>query len=223
VRPDRTRPEPRDVSPLLHDGIAVWPGDVAFRRQLTTEIGAAISPSGPAWELTVSSIQTTLHVGAHADAPNHFRAGAAGIESVPLSPYRGLCQVIECDKPRGSLIGQEDVARVALRAPRLLFKTGSFPNPDAFNTDFVAFAPGLIEWLIERGAVLVGIDTPSVDPFESKALPAHHATRSGPAISILEGLDLRAVDPGLYELIALPLKLHGADASPVRATLWPLR
>lgn len=223
VRPDRPHPEPRDVSPPLHDGIAVWPGDVAYRRQLTTEIGAAISPSGPAWELTVSSIHTTLHVGAHADAPNHFTAGAAGIEAVPLSPYRGLCQVIHCDKPRGSLIGPEDLAGLALQAPRLLFKTGSFPNPDAFNTDFVAFAPSLIAWLVQRGAVLVGIDTPSVDPFDSKSLPAHHATRSGRGISILEGLDLHETNPGLYELIALPLKLRGADASPVRATLWPLR
>ncbi len=223
VGPDRAPVEPRDVSPLLHDGVAVWPGDVPYRRHLTTEIGASVSPSGPAWELTVSSVHTTLHVGAHADAPNHFTAGGRGIESAPLSPYRGLCQVIECNKPRGSLLAPSDLDRVTLRAPRLLFKTSSFPDPDAFNTDFVAFAPGLIAWLIERGAVLIGIDTPSEDAFDSKSLPAHHATREGHGVSILEGLDLRDVTPGLYELIALPLKLGGADASPVRATLWPLR
>jgi arylformamidase len=211
------------VSPLVHDGIAVWPGDVRYQRRVTTEIGAPTSPSGPPWELTVSSIHTTLHVGAHADAPSHFQAAARGIESVPLSPYRGLCEVIACDKPRGSSIARSDVERALLRAPRLLFKTASFPDPDAFNTDFVAFAPDLIAWLVERGVLLVGIDTPSVDPFESKSLPAHHATRGGHGLAILEGLDLSAVVPGLYELIALPLKLKGADASPVRATLWPLR
>jgi arylformamidase len=74
-----------------------------------------------------------------------------------------------------------------------------------------------------RGVVLIGIDTPSIDPFSSKSLPTHHATRQGTGVAILEGLDLAQVPPGLYELVALPLRLRGADASPVRATLWPLR
>ena len=164
-----------------------------------------------------------MHVGAHADAPNHFSRDAAGIDAVPLPPYRGLCQVIELSKARGSLIVPEDLLELPLRAPRLLFKTGSFPDPQQFNTDFVAFSPELIPWLEARGMILIGIDTPSIDPYSSKALPTHHATRSGSGVSILEGLDLSKIPPGLYELVALPLRLHGADASPVRATLWPLR
>jgi arylformamidase len=181
----------------------------------------------------VSSIRTTLHVGAHADAPNHFTAQAVGIDCVPLEPYRGRCQVIELDKPRGSLITLEDLAPLvhperALRAPRVLFKTGSFPDPERFNEDFVAFAADTLSWLEERGVVLVGLDTPSVDPFASKTLPAHHATcshatRSGRGLAILEGLELQHVAAGLYELVALPLRLRDADASPVRAVLWPLR
>jgi arylformamidase len=221
-----------DVSPLLEEEIAVWPGDVAFERSLTSQIGAA-EPGAPAWQLLVSSIRTTLHVGAHADAPNHFTAQAAGIDAVALGPYRGRCQVIELEKPRGSLITPEDLSPLVhpervLRAPRVLFKTGSFPDPRSFNQDFVAFAADTLSWLRQRGVVLVGLDTPSVDPFHSKTLPAHHASRrhstgSGHGLAILEGLELERVQPGLYELVALPLRLRDADASPVRAVLWPLR
>ncbi|MEY2931041.1 MAG: Kynurenine formamidase [Pseudomonadota bacterium] len=222
---------PLDVSPVLDRNIAVWPGDVGFERQLTSQIGAT-DEAAPAWQLLVSSIRTTLHVGAHADAPNHFTAHAVGIDRVPLEPYRGRCQVIELDKPRGSLITPEDLAPLvhperALRAPRVLFKTGSFPDPERFNEDFVAFSADTLSWLEERGVLLVGLDTPSVDPFHSKTLPAHHATRSvthgGRGLAILEGLELQHVPAGLYELVALPLRLRDADASPVRAVLWPLR
>jgi len=218
---------PLDVSPALDRDIAVWPGDVAFERNLTSQIGATDNAAA-AWQLLVSSIRTTLHVGAHADAPNHFTAQAAGIDRVPLGPYRGRCQVIELDKPRGSLIEPEDLAPLvhpdrALRAPRVLFKTGSFPDPRHFNEDFVAFAADTLSWLEEQGVVLVGLDTPSIDPFHSKTLPAHHATRGGSGLAILEGLELQHVEAGLYELVALPLRLRDADASPVRAVLWPLR
>ncbi len=212
-----------DVSPVLSEEIAVWPGDTEFRRKLMTEPGGQGSAGGPSWDLLVSSISTTLHVGAHADAPNHFVRGAGGIDQAPLGPYRGVCQVVHLDKPRGSLIGPEDLAAVNLTAPRLLFKTGSYPDPQRFNSDFVAFSPELIEWLEARDVVLIGIDTPSIDPFSSKTLPTHHATRRGRGIAILEGLDLSRVPPGQYELVALPLRLANADASPVRATLWPLR
>lgn len=240
--PSSSQRTPVDVSPSLDREIAVWPGDVAFERSLTSQLAEAEAGAAP-WQLLVSSIRTTLHVGAHADAPNHFTENAPGIDRVPLSPYRGRCQVIELDKPRGSLITPEDLAPLvhpqrALRAPRVLFKTGSFPDPRRFNEDFVAIASDTLRWLAQQGVVLVGLDTPSVDPFHSKTLPAHHATRgvaaddittpsvatrSGAALAILEGLELAHVDPGLYELVALPLRLRDADASPVRAVLWPLR
>lgn len=227
VSPAGEQRAPLDVSPVLEPAIAVWPGDVPFERSLTSEPGAG-EAGAPAWQLLVSSIRSTVHVGAHADAPNHFQAGAAGIDAVPLGPYRGRCQVIAIDKPRGSLISPDDLAPLAhperaLLAPRVLFKTGSFPDPRSFNEDFVAFAAGTLSWLEQQGVVLVGLDTPSVDPFHSKTLPAHHATRSGRGLAILEGLELGHVQPGLYELLALPLRLRDADASPVRAVLWPLR
>jgi arylformamidase len=221
VRPGHGRGGVLDISPVLSERIAVWPGDTAFRRTPVSEPGSAAG-SAPGWELLVSSIHTTLHVGAHADAPNHFEPGQVGIDRVPLHAYRGPCEVVVVEAPRGGVIEPSHLGRAA-RAPRLLFRTGSFPNPDRFDADFVAFAPELIEWLLAAGVILIGIDTPSVDPFASKTLPSHHATRRGPGMAILEGLDLSGVSPGLYELVALPLRLEGADASPVRATLWPLR
>jgi arylformamidase len=220
VSPARASRGAIDISPTLSERIAVWPGDTAFRRMPVSEPGAA--GTGPSWDLLVSSIHTTLHVGAHADAPNHFQVGAVGIDRVPLAAYRGPCEVVEVAVPRGAMIAPRDLGRPP-RAPRVLFKTGSFPDPERFDADFVAFSPELVEWLSAFGAILIGIDTPSVDPFSSKALPSHHATRAGRGLAILEGLELSGVRPGLYELVALPLRIEGADASPVRATLWPLR
>jgi arylformamidase len=223
VGPERSSARPLDISPALSERIAVWPGDTPFRRTLLTEPGVAPADGSPAWQLLVSSINTTLHVGAHADAPNHFQVSGVGIDRVPLEPYRGRCAVVEVALPPGATITPRDLGDRRPLAPRLLFKTGSFPNPERFDADFVAFSPELIAWLEEQGVLLIGIDTPSVDPFSSKTLPSHHATRGGGGVAILEGLDLSRVPAGEYELVALPLRLEGADASPVRATLWPLR
>jgi arylformamidase len=221
VAPGHERSSPLDISPPLSERIAVWPGDTPYRRTPVSEPGA--TPGGSGWELLVSSIHTTLHVGAHADAPNHFEPGALGIDRVPLGPYRGVCEVVDVSLPPGGVIMPSHLRGKLPNAPRVLFRTGSFPDPEHFEQNFVAFSPELIRWLGDAGVVLVGIDTPSVDPFSSKALPSHHETRRAPALAILEGLDLSQVQPGLYELVALPLRLEGADASPVRATLWPLR
>jgi arylformamidase len=203
-----------EISPLVSEELAVWPGDVSFRRtvSLDTQAGA---------HLTLSSIETTVHVGAHVDAINHFSDVAEGVDAADPSRYVGPCQVVEVRKPRGELIAASDLAGVSIRARRVLFKTGSYPDPRRFNEDFVAFSAEAIDELAARGVVLVGIDTPSVDHCQSKELAAHHATaRAG--MAILEGIVLSDVAPGFYELIAAPLRLAGADASPVRALLRPL-
>ena len=169
--------------------------------------------------LTLSSLSTTVHLGAHADAPSHFSTNAAPIDQVDLSPYIGPCHVVTCTKKRGSLIDAADAdLAVAGGAKRILFRTLSYPEPTKFNTDFVAFSPEAIDVLGMAGVVLVGIDTPSVDPFESKDLTAHNSLLKW-GIRNLEGLILSHVSDGAYELIALPLKLVGFDASPVRAVL----
>lgn len=199
-----------DLSPKLHSGLAVWPGDVPFHRDVSLSMDQGAN-------LDLSAIRTTLHLGAHADAPSHFQSGGAGIGEVDLSPYLGSCQLMAIELPRGKRILPSHLSR-PLEAPRILFRTNSFPQPNHFNEDFNSLSPELIEYLHERGVVLVGIDTPSVDPFESKALESHQAlARTG--MRNLEGLVLEGVPQGLYTLIALPLRIEGADASPVRAVL----
>lgn len=223
VHPARSRPAPLDVSPLLSERIAVWPGDTPFRRASSIEPGPQGADGDPAWRLVVSSIHTTLHAGAHADAPNHVGLESTGIDRVSLDTYRGLCQVIRVVVPKGSALTPRDLDERPPLAPRVLFATGSYLDPDRFDPDFSALSPELIDWLERHGTVLVGIDTPSVDLLSSSELASHRATRRGSGLAILEGLVLEGVAPGLYELVALPLRIEDADASPVRAALWPLR
>ena len=196
-----------DLSPPLTDRIAVWPGDVPFERDVTSH------PDGT----TFSSIRTTLHVGSHADAPLHMERGAAAIDAVPLETWIGPCQVVEAHvRPRGR-VRLEDLVEPP-GAPRLLVKTGTFHDRERFSGDFAGLDPSLAPDLAARGVVLVGIDTPSVDPYEDEAFSAHRAlVRAG--IAWLEGLVLAHVAPGLYDLVALPLRIEGGDASPVRAVL----
>jgi arylformamidase len=199
-----------DISPRIDEGIAVWPGDVAYRRSVTCSIAEGAN-------LDLSSHTTTVHLGAHADAPSHYVAGGADIASRDLSLYYGPCQVMEVELARGDRVLPEHLPG-PIEAPRLLIKTGSFPDPQVFNQDFNSLSPQLVEHLHAAGGVLVGIDTPSVDPFNDKVLETHQAL-ARTDMANLEGLVLTDVAPGLYTLIAFPLPLAGADASPVRAVL----
>jgi len=196
-----------DLSPPLSTRLAVWPGDVPFARDVTSH------PDGT----TFSSISTTLHLGSHADAPLHMARGAAAIDAVPLETWIGPCQVVEARVgPRGR-VRLEDLSELP-SAPRLLVKTGTFPDREHFTGDFAGLDPALAPQLATRGVVLVGIDTPSVDPYLDEAFEAHRAlVRAG--VFWLEGLVLAHVPPGLYQLAALPLRIEGGDGSPVRAVL----
>ncbi len=198
-----------DITPAVSPGLAVWPGDTPPSREVLLDIARGDS-------LTLSTLRATVHLGAHADAPSHYGAGAQTIDQRPLAPYLGECQVIRVATERGVRLGVELASRV--RAERVLLRTGTFPDPGHFNEDFAALSVGLVDALAGRGVRLVGIDTPSVDLFESKELPAHQACLRHD-LAILEGLLLEGVPEGNYELIALPLRLAGFDASPVRAIL----
>jgi arylformamidase len=167
--------------------------------------------------IDLSSIRTTVHVGAHADAPSHFAAAGAPIHERPLDLYYGPCQVIHADVGRGARILPGDLAN-EVTEPRVLLRTGTFPDPHEFTTDFAALAPELVDFLAEKGVRLVGIDTPSMDLFDDGELLAHQAILRHDMAN-LECLWLADVEPGRYVLIALPLRLEGADASPVRAAL----
>ena len=199
-----------DISPLVSPRIAVWPGDVPYRRDVSLAIAQGAN-------LDLSAITTTLHVGAHADAPSHYAATGAGSDKRALELYYGPCQVVRVDVPRGARVKPEHLPGPVL-APRLLVRTGTFPDPERWNTDFASLSPELVEHVHAAGGVLVGIDTPSVDPFQDKLLETHQALFRRDMAN-LEGLVLEHVAPGLYTLIALPLRLEGADASPVRAVL----
>ena len=203
-----------DISPLIDESIAVWPGDVPFRRNVTLDMKAGAN-------LTLSDIQTTLHVGAHTDAPSHYSASGEDIASRDVAIYVGRCDVVAVNVGRGERILPRHYDTGRWESPRILFRTGTFPDPRRWNTDFASLSPELVAALHDRGVVLVGLDTPSVDPFDSKELEAHQAlARCG--MANLEGVVLDGVAEGTYELIALPLRIGGGDASPVRAVLRTL-
>ncbi len=200
-----------DISPTISERIAVWPGDVAYTRKVALDFQQGHN-------LVLSSLTTTVHLGAHADAPNHYHPDGCGIGERALAPYIGPCQVIEAKPSNGVRLMPEDLGNPAITAERVLLRTGSFPDPEHWNTDFAALSPELVRWLADRGVRLVGIDTPSVDPFDDAVLHAHREIYARD-LCILEGLVLDQVAPGSYWLIAPPLKLKGVDASPVRALL----
>lgn len=202
-----------DITPPISELLRVWPGDTPPTREVILDMRRGDS-------VTLSTLRATVHLGAHADAPNHYGRDGAGIDARGLDYYLGRCQVIHVAVARKTRICIEHLAR-PIDAPRVLFRTGTFPDPNAFNEDFAAVSPSLIEHLSTRGVRLVGIDTPSVDLFDSADLPSHHACLRND-LAILEGLTLAAVPEGVYELIALPLRLVGFDASPVRAVLRSL-
>ncbi|MEW6055013.1 MAG: cyclase family protein [Bdellovibrionota bacterium] len=200
-----------DISPEITENTAVFPGDVAYSRRVSLDF-----EKGDA--LLLSSVESTLHLGAHVDSPGHYNRAGAGIEARNLNYYMGPCQVITVDLPRGERVYPKDISSQAIETQRVLFRTRSFPNPNSWNGDFNSLSAQLVDDLASKGVVLVGIDTPSIDPAEDKALEAHQAVYKN-NLAVLEGIVLDAVPDGVYKLIALPLRLKGADASPVRAIL----
>ncbi len=199
-----------DITPPISPDLKVWPGDTPPSREVLLDMKRGDN-------LTLSTLHATVHLGAHADAPSHYGRDAPSIEQRSLELYVGPCRVIHLDVKHGARIEPEDVP-ANIQADRLLLATGTFPDPRKWNEDFAALSPELVDHLHERGVKLIGIDTPSVDLFDSKDLPAHQRVLAHD-MAILEGLLLKDVPQGMYELIALPLPLVGFDASPVRAVL----
>lgn len=207
-------PEPgrqiHDISPPLSPEIAVFPGDTPLTRQRLYDMALGHN-------ITLSTLHTTVHVGAHADAPSHYGVAGRTMEAQPIDLYIGRCQVIEARWWPGQRISPNDISD-EITCERVLIKTGSWPDPTVFNPDFAALSPEAVHMLADRGVRLVGVDVPSVDAADSKDLPSHGAFLMRD-VAIIECLDLSAVTPGEYVLVALPLKLVGFDASPVRAVL----
>jgi arylformamidase len=203
-----------DISPPVAAGTPVFPGDTPYAQVWSAEL----SPGCP---VNVSRITMSPHVGAHADAPLHYDASGATIGEIGLAPYLGPCRVIHAIG-QGPLVRWEHLSHAAHELPaRVLVRTYERMPIDRWDPQLAAYAPETIERLAALGVMLVGIDTASIDPAESKTLDSHQVIRRL-GLRVLENLVLDDVPEGDYELIALPLKLMTADASPVRAVLREL-
>jgi arylformamidase len=200
-----------DISPSLRVGMGVFPGDAAFGVSQTFAIG-------PDCPVNVASIAMSTHCGAHVDAPLHYDPAGASIDTLDLADFIGPARVIDA-RGTGALCLYEEIASALEGAPpRLLLRLMDRGDEMAWPTGFRALDPEAVERLALRGIRLIGVDVPSIDPETSKSLPSHMACRRHD-LRIVENLVLADVVPGDYELIALPLKLRGLDAAPVRAVL----
>jgi arylformamidase len=203
-----------DISPAIGPGCPVYPGDTPFALRWTWSIG-------PGCPVNVSELLMSPHTGAHADAPLHYDAAGAAIADVPLDLYLGRCRVIHA-MDADPLVEPRHLAGALEDVPgRVLIRTARRARIDAWDPGFTAIAPATIDRLHAAGVRLVGVDTPSLDPADSKTLDSHQRVRAH-GMAILEGIVLDEVPAGDYELIALPLKIRGGDASPVRAVLREL-
>jgi arylformamidase len=207
-----------DITPELSKRTPMWPGDTLFesRRTWSIEENGAVN---------VSMLTMSTHAGAHADAPLHYSAGGASIDEVPLEPYVGPCAVVhalDSGEPVGPALLQRGLERIAAEPPpRILVRTYRMAPTHGWDSAFRSISPEAVRFLAAKGATLIGVDTPSLDPETSKTMDAHREVLAAD-MRVLEGLVLDRVDEGLYELIALPLKLRGLDAAPVRAVLRAL-
>jgi arylformamidase len=203
-----------DISPAVHAGAPVFPGDTAYSQTWAATIG-------PGCPVNVSAITLSPHVGAHADAPLHYDPEGAAIGAVSLDAFIGPCRVIHAIGC-GPLVKPEHIAHALKDLPqRVLLRVYQQQPQDGFDHALPAFAADTVEQLADLGVLLIGIDSASIDPADSKALPSHQTIRRR-GLRVLENLLLDDVPEGDYELIALPLKLTTADASPVRAVLREL-
>lgn len=199
-----------DISPQVSARSPVFPGDTAYSQTWTAILDAQCP-------VNVSAMTLSPHVGAHADAPLHYRRGGAAVGSLPLEPFLGPCRVIHALDASPLIEPQHVLPFLDAAPPRILVRTQKRACMDWTNT-FSAFAPATVELLAQQGVQLIGLDTPSIDPATSKTLDSHQVIARND-MRVLENLILDDVPAGDYELIALPLALAEADASPVRAVL----
>lgn len=200
-----------DISQTIGHGITVWPGDQPF----VHEWNARLKEGGAT---NLSAIKMSVHTGTHVDAPCHLFDGGGDVAGIPIQSLLGPARVV-------SLLNKQNISIAELvdlplaGVERMLFRTRSAETEKGrIGSDFASLTEDAADFLIRQGVVLVGTDSPSVDAFANASLPVHKKLLSR-SVTILEGLRLSEVPDGDYELICLPLKLQGADGSPVRAIL----
>ena len=198
-----------DVSRPVGPDTAGWPGDVPFAFALSWKKSAGAS-------VNVGAITGSVHTATHCDAPFHFDDAGATVDQLPPGTFVGPAWVVDV---RGTESWQSRLESLDFaHTPRVLFRTGGWPDTAQFPAAIPVMEPTLPAWLAARGVKLIGVDVPSVDPLDSKVLDNHHALGRA-NVAIVEGLWLDAVPPGRYDFVGLPLKLTGADGSPLRAVL----
>lgn len=199
-----------DLTQTIHPDLEAWPGEPKFSKVES----AVISESCP---VNVGVYTMSAHTGTHADSPYHYDKDGLDMASCNLETFIGKCQLIDVTSSE-ELVRLKDLKHVDWKHPeRVLLRTyTSFPSE--WNENFNGVDPSVIDYLADKGCKLIGTDAASVDPQTSKTLSAHMAVRKHD-MRILEGLVLEGIPEGVYELIALPLKIQGGDGSPLRAIL----
>lgn len=199
-----------DISPVLNRDLAPWPGDQGFQLTWSSQMEGGDS-------VTVGAFSASTHTGAHVDAPAHFERAGRTIDQLPIDLFVGECRLIRIMKT-GRIELEHLSSRLRIPTRRLLIATGAWLDPRCFPREIPVLTLDAVDWLAGAGVELLGVDLPSVDAIDSRTLPNHHRL-CGHGIAILEGLRLDDAAEGLYTLIALPLRIEGGDASPVRAVL----
>ncbi|MFN8374715.1 MAG: cyclase family protein [Anaerolineae bacterium] len=204
-----------DITRTITPTLAVWPGDTTFSARALLKLSEGAS-------VNLTTLTLSAHTGTHADAPYHYSDNGAFPAQMPLEKYIGSAHVATITRRSGGIVPADFDAHALDGMQRLLIHTWVSDLPDdQWPDDFPYPTVELIDWLAARGVVLMGVDMPSVDEFHSKTLDCHHRLLHHGIVN-LETIVLKGVPDGVYELVALPLKLDGVCASPVRAMLRTL-
>jgi len=199
-----------DISRPITTGMPVWPGDSAVEYSLSTSKARGS-------DANVGRLVMGVHAGTHADAAYHYNEFGLKIDEMPLDLFVGPARVVDIRSHSTitpALLADLDFSGIS----RVLFRSDTWTDMTKFPSVWPVLAQETPAWLAERGVRLIGLDIPSVDTLTSTGMPMHHIVdRAG--LFILENLDLRDVAPGVYNLIALPLRIKGGDGSPIRAVL----
>src|SRR5450759_5351637 len=201
-----------DVTVPLDSNLPTYPGNTPFSLEAIKRIARGDSSN-------VSTLHMSAHTGTHVDAPRHFFDEGPGTEALPLELLVGRARVIEIDSRTG--VAAEDLRAIDLSDDiRVLIKTHNsrlWDSPE-FHTDYVGVTESGAKHLVEHGIKVVGVDYLSVEEFKKPGAPAHHVLLGAGTI-VIEGLNLRDVEPGIYEMYCLPLRIVGSDGAPARVVL----
>jgi arylformamidase len=201
-----------DISRPLATTTAAWPGDAPLEVRW-------VCRRSDGHPVNLSTLTLSPHLGTHVDAPRHVHDEGDAVDALDLDAFMGPARVVRVQPDAEGCIHPNDLLAIdPSDPPRVLLATGTHPDPTRWPHRFAGLTAEAAAWLVEGGCRLVGIDTPGIDPPHAETLPAHHRLREGGVVWI-EGLDLAGIMPGVYRLVALPLRLVGLDASPVRAVL----